>query len=206
MKQKLTLRNIIGTITSVLLAVYSAYNVFVVARDVKRGLSLTGIIISIIIAISFAVLAFFVQSAAMNTKDLRLLIVRRTAFIIALFLIFALKLRMAGKVIAYLDFSKLHTVLYGSAYLTTQFGLLLLLIYYIFILKMLPFFPRAAVAFPLAAMLLFFSSLVIEAVMFFVYGIGLEANLIRTVVMRPVFYLGLMGLSVYFLFPPQIEE
>lgn len=195
------LKKVIVTLTALLFASYSAYNIFIAVRDGKRGLSPQAILISVVVALLYAVFTGFMITVGNNTKDIRFLIGRRVAFIIALLAVFALKLRMVGQVLAYLDFNKLYTVLYGCAYLTTQIGLLLLLAYYIFILKRLPLYPRASVALPLIAAILFLCSLVIEAVLFFAYGIGLEANALRTIVMRPVFYFGLIGLSLYFLFP-----
>ena len=180
--------------------------VFIAVRDGKRGLSSQGILISIVVALMFAVLAGFVWTAGVKMKDMRFQIARRTAFIIALLAVFALKLRMAGEVIAYLDFSKIYTVLYGGAYFMTQAALLLLIIYYVFILKNLPFYPRASVSLPTIAIILFLCSLILEAILFFVYGIGPEANTLRTLVMRPVFYLGFICLSLYFLFTPQFSE
>ena len=206
MKQKITLRQLNVMLTGLLFAAYSAYNVFVAIRDGMRGLSSEGIIISLVVALMFAVLAGFVWTSELKTDDIRILIVRRTAFIIALFTIFSLKLRMVGRVIAYLDFSQANTVLYGGAYIMTQAALLLLLIYYVFILKRLPLYPRASVIIPIIAIILFLCSLILEAILFFLYGIGLEANMLRSAVMRPVFYLGFICLSRYFLFPPQLEK
>ncbi len=115
--------------------------------------------------------------------------------------IFALKLRMAGRVFAYIDFSKTHTILYGGAYIFTQAALLIIIIYYIAILKNLPLYPRASVLLPLSAIVLLLSSLVLETILFFVYSIGLEPSPLRTAVIRPIFYFGFIGLSAYFLFP-----
>lgn len=206
MKQKPTLRRLNIKLTGLLFAAYSAYNIFIVARDSGRGLSSEGKLISVVVALMFAVFAFFVWTAGWNTRDIRFLMIRRTAFIIALLAVFALKLRMAGKVVAYLDFSRLHTVLYVGAYAMTQAALLMLFVYYVFILKSLPFYPMASVLLPVFAMILFLCSLILETVLFFVYGIGLEASMLRTAVMRPVFYLGFVGLSAYFLFPPHLTK
>ena len=205
MQQKMKQRQWIEKLTGLLFSAYSAYNVFVVVRDGKRGLSPEGILISIVVALIFAVFAGFLWTwqAGVKAKDMRFLMIRRTTFIIALLAVFALKLRMAGKVIAYLDFSKIHTVVYGAAYLMTQAALLLLIVYYVFILKMLPLYPKASVILPAIAMVLFLCSLILEAILFFAYGIGLEASPLRTIVSRPVFYLGFIGLCVYFLIPPE---
>lgn len=206
---KLMLRKLNVALTALLFAVYSAYNVFVAVRDSRRGLPPYAIVICVIVALIYAVFTAFMVFAlavGVQTRNIRLLIWRRTAFIISLIAVFVLKLRMAGQVIAYLDITKLHTILYTCAYLTTQIGLVLLLIYYIFILKDLPLFPRASVALPLAAASLFLFSLALEAVLFFVFRIGLEDSPLRTILMRPVFYLGLIGLSLYFRFPPQIPD
>ena len=202
----MTLRQLNVKLTGILFSVYSAYNLLVAVRDGKRGLSSEGILISIVVALMFAVFTVFVNTIGVKTNDMRFLIARRIAFIIALLVVFALKLRMAVEVIAYLDFSKIHTVLYGGAYFLTQAALLLLIIFYVFIIKALPFYPRASVILPTIAIILFLCSLVLEMILFFVYGIGLEANTLRTLVMRPVFYLGFICLSLYFLFPPQLSE
>lgn len=203
MKQKMILRQLNVKLTGFLFFVYSAYNVFIAISDGKRGIPPEGILISIVVALMFAVFAGFMLtwSVGVKTKNMLFLSIRRTAFIIALLVVFFLKLRMAVKVIAYLDFSELHTVLYGVSYLMTQVGLLLLIIYYAFILKRVSFYPGAAVALPTIAIILFLCSLILEAILFFVYGIGVEDSMLRTAVIRPVFYLGFIGLSLYFLFP-----
>lgn len=202
---KLKLRKLNVILTALLFAVYTVYNVFIIYRG-GASLPSQAILISAVVALMYFVFTAFAVTAGVKSKDIRFLICRRVAFIVALLTVFALKLRMAGQVIAYLDFSKLYTVLNGCAYLVTQIGLLLLLIYYIFILKKLPFYPRAGVALPTAAAVLFLCGLALEAVLYFVYGIGLETSPLRTIVMRPVFYLGLIGLSLYFLFPPQTAK
>ena len=202
---KLKLRKLNVILTALLFAVYSVYNIFIIYRG-GASLPSQANLISAVVALMYFVFTAFAVTAGVKSKDIRFLIGRRVAFIVALLTVFALKLRMAGQVIAYLDFSKLYTVLNGCAYLVTQIGLLLLLIYYIFILKKLPFYPRAGVALPTAAAVLFLCGLALEAVLYFVYGIGLETSPLRTIVMRPVFYLGLIGLSLYFLFPPQTAK
>lgn len=201
MKFRYLLQRLIMVLTGFLFAVYAAYNVFVIVRDSRRGLSNEGKLISGAVALMFALLAVFVWTGNTKTKNIRWLKVRRVSLIIALGVILLLKLRMVVKVIDYLDFSQAHTILYGAAYLMTVAALLLLFIYFVFILKKLPFHPRAAVALPTVAMILFLLSLAIETILFFVYGIGMEANVIRTIVIRPVFYLGFVGLCVYFLMP-----
>lgn len=201
----LKLRKLNVILTALLFAAYTVYNVFIIYRG-GASLPSQAILISAVVALMYFVFTAFAVTAGVKSKDIRFLIGRRVAFIVALLTVFALKLRMAGQVIAYLDFSKLYTVLNGCAYLVTQIGLLLLLIYYIFILKNLPFYPRAGVALPTAAAVLFLCGLALEAVLYFVYGIGLETSPLRTIVMRPVFYLGLIGLSLYFLFPPQTAK
>ena len=49
-------------------------------------------------------------------------------------------------------------------------------------------------------------SLVFEALLFFIYNVGLEGNAIRTLVSRPIFYFGFIGLSLSFLYPPQVKD
>lgn len=100
-----------------------------------------------------------------------------------------------------MDFSKLHTVLYGASYFLTQAALLILLIYYAFIRNKISFFPVASVLLPVIAMLMFLYSFVLEILLFFMFKVSLEASPLRTVLIRPVFYLGFIGLSAGFLFP-----
>lgn len=225
MKHKQTLRTLIIVVSGILFAAYSAYNVFIIVRD-GSSLPAMGIFISALVALMFGVLAAFsltsVFTAAASesitvhkdselagmseVKNIGFLMMRSIAFNIALLVIFLLKLRMAGQVIAYLDYSTPHTVLYGGAYFVTLAAMLVLLVYYTFIVRKLPLYPRASVILPLSALILFFCGLAKEAVLLFVFNIGLEANLLRTAVIRPVFYLGFIGLSAYFLIPPPLTE
>ena len=198
MKQKLTPRWLIIKLTGILFAIYSAYYIFLIIKDGKT-FPREGIVISTIVALSFALLTVFAWTT--EVKSLRFLRIRKTMLIITLLAIFALKLRMAGKVALYLDFSNLMTVLYFSSYFMTLAGMLVLFIYYTFILRNILLYPSAAVRFPLSAVILFAISFISEIIIFFVYGIGLEASPLRTMVMRPVFFLSLIGLSAYFLFP-----
>ena len=206
MKKLFTPRWLLAELTGLLFAAYAAYNVFIIFRDIK-GLPPEGILISSIVALMFVILAVFMWTAGIKgKKHILFMMLRRGALIVALLVIFALKIRLVDRVIAYLDFSKFYTVLYGGAYFLTLAALLILLVYYIFILKNLPFYPEAAMALPVSAIILFLLCLILEAIMFFAYGIGLEANTIRTVVMRPVFYLGFVGLSLHFLYPLPIAK
>lgn len=201
MKQKLTPREFVIKLTGILFAVYSAYNVFIIIRD-NSGLTPQAILISAVVALMFGVLAAYALTFGLIVEPLFLQI-RRTIFIAALLIVFALKLRMVGAVAAYFDPSKIHTVLYCVAYGMTQTALLVLLVYYIFIRGVLLFFPKARVILPTFAAALFLCSLILEAILCFAYDIRLEASFMRTIVIRPVFYLAFIGLSVYFLFLPK---
>ena len=211
MEKKLTLKRLIIPATGLLFAAYSAYNVFIVIRD-GGALSSEGILISIIVALLFAVLAAYVWTAKVKRKKGFFRMVRRTALIIALIAIFALKLRMVVRVVEYVDFSELQTVfvygepftfsmlqtlLYGAAYFMTLAAMLILIIYFIVIRKRPLMFPKASVALPVTAMVLFLVSLIMDMVLFLAYGVNLEASPLRTAVMRPVFYLGFIGLCAY---------
>lgn len=127
-------------------------------------------------------------------------------FIVSLFFIFVLKLRMVVKVIDFFDVSHPETILYGCAYFFTLAAMVILFLYYTFFLRRLPLFPRAVVFLPLIALILFALSLIIEIILFLAYGMLLEDSVLRTVVIRPVFYLGFIGLSAHFLFPPEIVD
>ena len=200
MKQKLSVREAVLMISGFFFAGYSAYNVFLIFRDMDN-MSTGNIFITAAVAFLFGVLALFTWSFGLSLMLLR--DIRKGAFIIAMALLFAMKLRMAGTVVDYLDFTQLHTILYAAAYWLTQVGLLLLIVHYIFIRKDRIFFPRASKILPAVAAAMFLCSLALEAVLFFVYGIGLEASPRRTMVIRPVFYLGFICLSLYYLIPPQ---
>lgn len=226
MKQKLTLKRVVIILTGLLFGAFSAYNVFVIIRDYKE-MPLYADIISGVVALMFAVMAVFSLTSEIKPdiredittpddddvvgmtemQNIGFLVIRSTVFSIALAVIFLLKLRMSGKVLAFLDFSSLYTIIYFASYVLTQLALLFLIIYYTFVLKRLPLYPRASVFLPLAALILFAVSFILEIILFFVFRVILEANLIRTVVMRPVFYLGFIGLFAYFLFPaPFLDE
>ena len=85
-------------------------------------------------------------------------------------------------------------------------AMVILFLYYTFFLRRLPLFPRAVVFLPLIALILFALSLIIEIILFLAYGMLLEDSVLRTVVIRPVFYFGFIGLSAHFLFPPEIVD
>ena len=88
----------------------------------------------------------------------------------------------------------------------TLAALLILFVYYAFILRNLPLHPKMSVILPVAVIIGFVGCVVCEALLFFGFGFGLEASPLRTLVIRPVFYLGFIGLCVYFLFPPPLME
>lgn len=186
-------------------AVYAAYNVFIIVRD-GSDLPPEGIPLSIIVAVLFAVIAGFSWTAGLPVKDFKVLVVRRNTYMVALPMIFALKLRMITGVIRYLNFSRPHTILYGASYFLTLAGLLILFLFYALVVRNLELYPKASFYLPLAAMILFVCSLILEIILFFAYGICLEANVLRTVVIRPVFYLGFIALSAFFLFPPPLPK
>lgn len=201
MKQpyKPTARLTVAALTGVMFAAYAAYSVFILIRD-ARHLSTTARVISAAVAIVFAVFAW---TCNLKPETIHILIVRRIAFVAGLVIVFLLKLRMITKVSAYLDFSQFHTVLYACAYLLTQVAIALLLIYYAFILPKLAVYPKAAVQLPMIALILFLLSMILEALLLFIYGIGTETSYLRSAVSRPLFFLGFIGLSAYFLLPPE---
>ena len=211
MKQKLSPRWAIIKLTGLFFAAYSAYNVFIIFRDAPRGLSSEGILISALVAFMFALLAGYALTFGVNKKKGLFLMIRKTSFIIALLTIFVLKLRMIDRIVMYMqppdlyNGTPVYAVLYGISYFLTLTGFLILLVYYIFFRRRYLLFPRTAVSLPAAALGLFVCSLVLETILFFGYGFMIEDNLLRTVVMRPVFYLGFIGLSAYFLYPPQLK-
>ncbi len=187
--------------TGILFALYAAYNIFVLIRD-NAVIGIEGRLISALVAMLFGVLTAFAWTA--DVQNIVIIMVRKAAFITAMITIVALKLRMAGKVIMYLDFKRLNTILYGASYFLFILALIILVVYYAFILKNLPLYPIASLLLPGLAMVFFIVCFVLDAVFFFVFNIPLEANWLRTVVMRPIFYLSFISLSVYFLFPPMV--
>ena len=202
MKQKLLPRRIVITLTGLLFAAYSAYNIFVIVRNKAASAEVT--VISAIVALVFGILAVFAWTT--EVKNMRFIRIRSTAFIVVILTIVALKLRLAGSVIEFLNFTDTLSVLYCGAYFLTVVALLYLLVFYAFILNRLSFRPWASAFLPLFAIALFLCCLVLEAIMFFAFGIGLEDSPLRTLVSRPLFYLGFIGLSAYFLFAPQELE
>ena len=201
MKQKLTPRWLVIKLAGILFAAYSAYNIFILYRN-GSTLPEQGVFITALVAALFGLLAVFAWTS--EIKNVRFQVIRTTVFIVDLLIVFALKLRMIGRSVAYIDSAKPHTVLYGATYFMTLAGMLVLFIYYAFILKNLPLYPRMSVILPAAAIILFLGTLILEAVLFFAFGFAMESSPLRTMVIRPVFSLGFVGLSAYFLFPPQI--
>ena len=198
MKGKLTFRGLIILLTGFLFAVYAAYNIFIIFKD-RESMTAEGIWISALVALLFGIFTVFLWTSAVKNVLYRK--IRRRVFILALLAILVLKLRLAGRVVAVLDLSELYTLLYGFAYFMTLVGLLLLLIYYTFKKRILRH-PLAAILLPLSAKILFLLCFIAEVSLFCGHDIGLEANTIRTVIIRPVFYFGLIGLSSFFLLPP----
>ena len=206
MGKKQKLRLFIVRMTGILSAAYSAYYIFVIVRDIRRS-SLQGLIIDALVSLLFALLAGFAFTSEVN--NLKFIKVRRITFIITLLMIVLLKLRLTGRVFAFLDFTDeyaLLVALYGAAFFMTLIALVVLLVYYTFIRSNMPLYPKVSVIMPLSAMILFLLSFVAEILLLVIYHLGLEANMIRTVVSRPLFYLCFIGLSAYFLYPPRIEE
>ncbi len=203
MKEKLTPRWFIIKLTGILFAIYSAYNIFLIVRD-GSAMPPVGIFISALVSLLFALLAAFAWTS--EVKNVRFMMIRKTVMIIVLLTIFALKLRLVNRVMALLDFSKTQNVLYVAAYFLTLAALLILFVYYAFILRNLPLHPKMSVILPVAVIIGFVGCVVCEALLFFGFGFGLEASPLRTLVIRPVFYLGFIGLCVYFLFPPPLME
>ena len=203
MKEKLTPRWFIIKLTGILFAIYSAYNIFLIVRD-GSAMPPVGIFISALVSLLFALLAAFAWTS--EVKNVRFMMIRKTVMIIVLLTIFALKLRLVNRVMALLDFSQTQNVLYVAAYFLTLAALLILFVYYAFILRNLPLHPKMSVILPVAVIIGFVGCVVCEALLFFGFGFGLEASPLRTLVIRPVFYLGFIGLCVYFLFPPPLME
>ena len=204
-KQTFSLKKLITVLTGLMFAVYAAYNVFVIIRG-RSYLPAIGLVILAAVAVLFAILSAYLFTSLIVSDDIRFLMLRSTMYIVSLFFIFVLKLRMVVKVIDFFDVSHPETILYGCAYFFTLAAMVILFLYYTFFLRRLPLFPRAVVFLPLIALILFALSLIIEIILFFAYRMLLEDSVLRTVVIRPVFYLGFIGLSAHFLFPPEIVD
>ena len=195
------IRWVIIKLSGMLFAVYAAYNVFSLIKDRDTILTSEGILITGAVAVLFAVLAVFAWT--FGVKNIIIQMIRRRVLIITMLAITGLKLRIVDKIIGYLDLSSPETIINSAAYFMTLAGMLFLFAYYAFIIKDRPLYPTTSVVLPLLAFISFLTGLVLETILLFGYGIGVEASGLRTLVMRPVFYFGFLGLSGYFLFPPQ---
>ena len=164
MKEKLTPRWFIIKLTGILFAIYSAYNIFLIVRD-GSAMPPVGIFISALVSLLFALLAAFAWTS--EVKNVRFMMIRKTVMIIVLLTIFALKLRLVNRVMALLNFSKTQNVLYVAAYFLTLAALLMLFVYYAFILRNLPLYPKASVFLPIAVIIGFVGCVVCEALLFF---------------------------------------
>ena len=108
MGKKQKLRLFIVRLTGILSAAYSAYYIFVIVRDIRRS-SLQGLIIDALVSLLFALLAGFAFTSEVN--NLKFIKVRRITFIITLLVIVLLKLRLTGRVFAFLDFTDEYALL-----------------------------------------------------------------------------------------------
>ena len=190
-------------LTGLLFAAYSAFYVFVVIRDTKIYNTYEKVICALVVLL-FAVLAGFAFTS--EAKNMKFLTIRRVVMLVDLVTAFVIKLFVAGRVFATLDITKLETIFYVGAYLFTQLALLIILLYYALIRKSLPVFPKASVILLITSAAFLLISLVFEALLFFIYNVGLEGNAIRTLVSRPILYFGFIGLSLSFLYPPQVKD
>ena len=184
-KKKLTLKWWILMLTGIFFFAYAAYNVFIIIRS--RSLSPEGILISAVVALLFLLLTAYVWTC--GVKFIPFLAIRRMVLIGVLFAIFLLKLRRIGQVISYVDLSVLPTILYAFAYFFTLTALLILFIDYTFIRRDILAYLKEFKLLPILAIILFMCSLILDGIMLFVYGIGVEASPLRTIVIRPVYYL-----------------
>ena len=206
MKKKQRLRLFIIRLTAIMFAAYSAFYIFVLVRDLKQA-SLQELLIEALVSLLFALLSAFAWTS--EVSNLKFIRVRRIVFIIALLGVVLLKLRLTGSVIAFLDFTGEYAflfALYGAAFFMSLMALIILLVYYTFIRRNMPLYPKLSVVLPISAMILFILSFAAEILLFAIYRFGVEDSMIRTLFSRPVFYLGFIGLSAYFLYPPRVEE
>lgn len=149
----------------------------VVIRDTKIYNTYEKVICALVVLL-FAVLAGFAFTS--EAKNMKFLTIRRGVMLVDLVTVFVIKLFVAGRVFATLDITKLETIFYVGAYLLTQLALLIILLYYALIRKSLPVFPKASVILLITSAAFLLISLVFEALLFFIYNVGLEGNAIRT--------------------------
>lgn len=102
-KQTFSLKKLITVLTGLMFAVYAAYNVFVIIRG-RSYLPAIGLVILAAVAVLFAILSAYLFTSLIVSDDIRFLMLRSTMFIVSLFFIFVLKLRMVVKVIDFLTF------------------------------------------------------------------------------------------------------
>lgn len=201
MKRFLTQRGVIIFLTGILFAVYSIFNIYIIIND-SDEIGTGGTLITAAVAFIYAIFAFFAFSAGATVNDIRFYIGRRIIFILALLAAFGIKLRLIRSIITAITFSDMSTVLYGASFILTQFGMLFLIIYYVFIARTMEKNATPPVALQMLALVFFALGLICEMILLFAYGIGLEGTPLRTMIFRPVFYLGFIGLAVYFMLPP----
>ena len=196
---KIKLKKLFILLSGALFAVYSLYNVFLIARDGK-AMGWDDIAITAVVALLFAVFGFFAWTA--EIRDIWFHKKRRVVFIVAFIAVLLLKLRMFVKVVDFLDVAYPYTIIYGCSYCATLAGMLVLFVYYAFIRKRVPPYPRAPKVLTVCSMAFFAAALVLDGILYFVFDVIVEANVVRTLVMRPIFYLGFICVGAYFLFPP----
>ena len=184
---------------------FAAYAVYYLRMIITYGgeMETKGIVVTALVAWLFGILSVFAWSS--EARNSQMAAIRRMVLIVALAGIFALRTCMIGQVIGFLDPDKPYTLLYGASYVLMQAALVILFIFYFFILQHLMFYPRASVVLPVIAAIAFFGGLVMEAVLFFAFRMLIEPSFWGSILFRPAFYLGFIGLSVYFLFPMEFS-
>jgi len=204
MKEKISLRWFFIKLAGVFFAVYSVYCVFIIFNGISKDLTTEGVVTNVLYAVFYAVFSFFAFTS--EVKDIRFLTVRRIIFIAALLAELLLRLRSFRFVIYIINFSNPLTVLLGATYIMPIVGMLIILANFAFLSKNLLQHPKSSVLLPLSAMLLFLCSVVLEMIQLFKYSSGSNGITLRSIIITPVFYLGWICLSVYFMYPPKSIE
>lgn len=198
-------RFVVSTITALLFLAFAAYQGYLFfASTVQRGSGLVGMITFVGFAVA-SILAVFSVPA--------LRIVRSTLLVFGLMFYFLTKLLSGASVFGKLDFFNIPSVLNAAVFVCVELGLLVLLIYYAVLRHNIIFNIKRTktLLWMSVVIVLFISSLIMECILMFQYGVSTELSRNLTLCSCFLYCFSFVGMAIGFMLPtvnktPQIGQ
>ena len=190
-----TAKTFVRLVTALSFVIYTAYQIFLVVQvSAQRTGRLIGVTFYVIVTVA-SILALVYRPGVR--------IVRSVTFVVGFMSLFIMRMLSVPSMFAYLNFSRMYTVLTVASYVATELGTLLLAMYYLAVRtrKNVKHERTITMIMMSIVILLFTFVLAAECVLVLRYHLLVDYNIPLTLMGKVLFYIGFVGTAVNFMMP-----